>query len=274
MTGPLISIVIPTKNSGRTLDACLRSIKGQSYPNHEIIIVDGFSTDATRSIAGRFTSAFFSTGSSLPAARMLGFSKARGSILFSVDSDMILENGLLGEIARQMGSFDALIIPEEGVGSGIISTCKSLEKKCYVGDDDIESLRVFSRETFESVGGYDKALHFGEDRDLHARISEKFRVGRTNSRIFHDTGHLSLHELLSKAYLYGHSLVRYSEKHPGDARSWFNLRGTFILRYLNRLAREPLPAAGLCLIKTLEYAAGLLGFVSAKLKTGLNHDRN
>jgi glycosyltransferase involved in cell wall biosynthesis len=41
---PLVSVVIPTKNSGTFLAACLQSITDQTYPNIEIIVVDGQST--------------------------------------------------------------------------------------------------------------------------------------------------------------------------------------------------------------------------------------
>ena len=50
----LVSIIIPSKNSERTIAGCLQSIISQSYPAVEIIVVDGSSTDLTREIAQRF----------------------------------------------------------------------------------------------------------------------------------------------------------------------------------------------------------------------------
>lgn len=44
---PLVSIIIPTLNSEGTVDACLESIKNQSYEGAEIVVVDGFSGDGT-----------------------------------------------------------------------------------------------------------------------------------------------------------------------------------------------------------------------------------
>lgn len=44
---PLVSICIPTYNSELYLERTLNSIKCQTYPNIEVIIVDNKSTDST-----------------------------------------------------------------------------------------------------------------------------------------------------------------------------------------------------------------------------------
>jgi len=43
---PLVSVVIPTYNSEKTLAKCLESIKNQTYKNVELIVVDNYSRDA------------------------------------------------------------------------------------------------------------------------------------------------------------------------------------------------------------------------------------
>jgi glycosyltransferase involved in cell wall biosynthesis len=48
---PLVSVIIPVYNSGRTLDRCLESVARQSYRNWETIIVDSQSVDNTSQIA-------------------------------------------------------------------------------------------------------------------------------------------------------------------------------------------------------------------------------
>lgn len=44
---PPISIVIAVKNGAATLECCLSSVIGQSYPSVDLIVVDGGSTDGT-----------------------------------------------------------------------------------------------------------------------------------------------------------------------------------------------------------------------------------
>ncbi|WDP89725.1 MAG: glycosyltransferase [Desulfobacter sp.] len=48
MNPPLVTIVIPTFNQGRYLPACVDHCLFQTYPNLELIIVDGGSTDNTK----------------------------------------------------------------------------------------------------------------------------------------------------------------------------------------------------------------------------------
>jgi len=45
--GPLISIIIATLNNKRTLQQCIDSVAKQTYPNKELIIIDGGSKDGT-----------------------------------------------------------------------------------------------------------------------------------------------------------------------------------------------------------------------------------
>ena len=53
---PLVSIIIVTYNAEKHLANCLKSIQEQSYPNLEVIVIDGKSTDNTVDIIKHFSS--------------------------------------------------------------------------------------------------------------------------------------------------------------------------------------------------------------------------
>ncbi|WP_081413780.1 glycosyltransferase family 2 protein [Eisenibacter elegans] len=55
MTPPLVSIIIPTYNASATLSKTLESIVQQTYPQIEVWIVDGQSTDHTLEVIQQYT---------------------------------------------------------------------------------------------------------------------------------------------------------------------------------------------------------------------------
>ena len=92
---PLISIIIATFNSEKTLTRTLNSIKKQTYPkkNIEVLIVDGGSTDATRIIAKKYHCQIIANPKTeLIFAKQIGLTKAKGKYLIYLDSDEVLEN--------------------------------------------------------------------------------------------------------------------------------------------------------------------------------------
>lgn len=95
MNYPLISVVIATLNSEKTLPKTLESIKNQTYPSKkiEVLVIDAGSTDNTKKIAKRYSCKFlYSSKIELTYAKQLGFLTAKGKYLMFLDSDEVLEN--------------------------------------------------------------------------------------------------------------------------------------------------------------------------------------
>ena len=92
-TLPRISVVTPTKNSAKTLGACLASIRDQDYPQQkvEVIIIDAASTDQTLALAKRYRAKILEnplqTGE---AGKAVGVKAAEGELIALIDSDNIL----------------------------------------------------------------------------------------------------------------------------------------------------------------------------------------
>lgn len=91
MNKPLVSIVIPTRNSEETLPLCLESIRRQTYRNIEVIVVDSYSIDRTVEIAKRYGTKVIETRGALLWARYLGHLHVKGEIELLLDSDQILD---------------------------------------------------------------------------------------------------------------------------------------------------------------------------------------
>lgn len=113
---PQVSVVIPTLNSARTLEACLRAVAGQDYPREriEIVVADAGSTDGTQEIAracgaDKVVPNPLKTGE---AGKAAGIRAAAGGLIALVDSDNILPDA--GWLARMTAPFadDAVVASE------------------------------------------------------------------------------------------------------------------------------------------------------------------
>jgi len=258
---PLVSVVIPTKNSEVTIEKCLRSVRGQAYSRIEIVVVDAFSRDGTRKIAEAFGAKILETGVNRSEARNIGAEKSRGWFVFFVDSDMELIPSVVEECISKIGEgFCGVIVPEISVGKGFWAKCKALEKSCYIGDDTIEAARFFKKCVFDGVGGYDLELEAGEDWDLNHRVKRAgYRIGRVNAFIKHDEGRLSLQKTILKKYHYGKTLQSYRTKNPEEAKQQSMLIRPAFVRNWRALARDPSHTLGMFVMKTCEFLASGVG---------------
>jgi glycosyltransferase involved in cell wall biosynthesis len=265
-----VSVIVPTRNSQRTLAACLRSVRDQTYAPIELIVVDNESSDATQSIARSFTDNVLVAGPERSAQRNIGARSAGGSHLLFVDSDMVLEPGVVAEcIDRAAQGAEAVVIPERSFGDGFWARCKALERSCYVDDPSIEAARFFTRATFDAVDGYDEALRGTEDWDLHERVRcTGAAIARTRSYIDHDEGYLRLSALLAKKFRYATTLPEYVARHPERARAQLRLVRPAFIRHGRRLAGEPLVATGMIVMKAAEAGAGAVGMLAGRVASG------
>ncbi|MEM0054444.1 MAG: glycosyltransferase family A protein [Nitrososphaeria archaeon] len=90
---PSISIVIPTYNSEKIIDDCLKSIINQNYPKNkiEIIVVDGGSKDKTIQIAKLYGATVLLEATGRPeAATAIGYKEAKGDLILNLPTDNII----------------------------------------------------------------------------------------------------------------------------------------------------------------------------------------
>lgn len=124
----MVSIIVPIYNTERYLSKCLESIRTQTYPNIEVIMVDDGSTDGSNSVASSYSEAdnrfrlFSQKNAGVSAARNRGLDVAEGEYILFVDSDDWLEPQMIEKLVYNMIEY-----------STDISSCQYDRSTCFTG---------------------------------------------------------------------------------------------------------------------------------------------
>lgn len=266
-TRPLVSVIVPTRNSDRFLRRCLTSIAAQTYDRIELIVVDNHSTDETRSIAAEFTGNVLLGGPERSAQVNQGAMAATGEYVYRVDSDFELDSHVVEQcVAAALNGAEAVVVhnsPDPTVGR--LARIRKFEVDFYKYELDQSAARFVRRSLFLGLGGYEESITAGEDYDFQNRLNA---TGQPIAFIDAEATHLdeptSIVPHLLKYYAYGQDFVHFRAKNEGSKQLAF-LRPA-LLRSWPRFLAHPLLGAGLVAYHTAKFAAGGAGYVMAKLR--------
>ncbi|MGD8875343.1 MAG: glycosyltransferase [Gammaproteobacteria bacterium] len=198
---PRFSVIIPAYNSAATLARSIESVFAQTWPAHEIIVVDDGSSDNTLEIARGFGArirVMHQSNAGVSVARNLGAEAATGDWLAFLDADdwyypdrlkwhaeWIMhdpgldfltgdyeyrreDDSLIGTSMVMHRSGRAML--EKAAGSGKV-VMEANEIGIYVADHfgDIHTLSV-PRETFRVLGGFPHGFKVCEDVHFLSRL--------------------------------------------------------------------------------------------------------
>ena len=180
----MISVIVPSCNSERTISKTIKSLLNQDYKGkYEIIVVDK-STDKTPEIVSKFPVKLIKQKSKgISAARNLGVKKAKGKIIAFIDSDCIAPKNWLTNLLKPLSDKNVMAV------SGTYKTenresivarftgyeieqrherMKNLETIDFVGGFNC----AYKKSVFLKVGGFNTNFAQSEDGELSYRVSK------------------------------------------------------------------------------------------------------
>ena len=186
---PLVSIVTPSFNQARYLEAAIQSVLSQNYPRLEYIIMDGGSTDGSVEIIKRYESKLAWWVSEKDQGQTdainKGFAHAKGNFLAWINSDDTYEpNAILSavkflqqhpEVGLVYG--DANYINEDGRVIGRFPAAQTDLIRLRRGYVHIPQQAAFFRaDLWRAVEPLDPSFYFAMDYDLWVRLAARSQV--------------------------------------------------------------------------------------------------
>lgn len=270
MEQPLVSVIVPARNSESTIGRCLNSIRRQSYQRVEIIVVDNHSSDNTREIAREYGARVYLKGPERGAQVNFGVRQATGKYVYRVDSDFVLQPDVIGEAVASCEKSGYSAIAVHNTSDPTVSfwaKVRKVERDCYKNDDLNVGARFIRKEVFESVGGFDENLFAGEDYDIHNRLLKNgAKIGRIKSQEIHIGEPRTLAEIVRKQYFYGKNIGYFISKNSEKAlRQLSPLRMSYV-KEARTLCRDPELIVGFAIYQFVRYTATGMGFMLSSTK--------
>ncbi|MBV9277716.1 MAG: glycosyltransferase [Candidatus Eremiobacteraeota bacterium] len=267
---PLVSVLIPTKNSAAHLARCIGSVRAQRYPAIEVIVIDNDSHDATPEIARAKADRFLVAGGERSRQLNTGAKHANGKYLYRIDGDFVLDRDVIGEAVRlcETEGYDAVAVHNESDPSvSFWAKVRNFERAMYKYDPTIVGARFLSKEAFNAVGGFDEDLIAGEDYDIHNRLLRTgYRIGRIEPAEMHLGEPVSLAEFASKSFFYGQTIGAFVRKSGlRGVRQVSPIRAAFV-RHWKEFVAHPGLGLGLGVMQCVKYLCGGAGFLVAQFR--------
>lgn len=182
---PSFSIVTPSYNQGQFLEATLKSVLEQDYPDLEYLVVDGGSTDGSVDILECYTDRLdwwvSEPDHGQSEAINKGFRRANGELIGWVNSDDLLMPGALKKVAAAFETNpDAVLVYGDVYsidGNGVIFNTMEY------GQWGLLDLMRFSilgqpavfmrRKLLRALGYLDESFHFLMDHQLWLKMAQE-----------------------------------------------------------------------------------------------------
>ena len=183
---PLVTIITPSFNQAQFLEATIRSVLLQGYPNLEYMVIDGGSTDGSQDIIRRYADylAFWVSEKDRGQSHAInkGLVRAQGTILGWVNSDDVLKPGTISRIVDtfiQNIDIDVVYGRLERIDSlGKLVPTPLLPKDKVEFDKNTALMECvvnqpgcfWQKRIMDKVGLLNESLHYGIDYEYWTRM--------------------------------------------------------------------------------------------------------
>ena len=183
---PLVSVVTPSLDQGRYIEATIRSVAEQDYPRVEHIVIDGGSTDQTLDVLSRYGHLRYLSEPDRGQAHALnkGFALATGDVFGWLNADDLYLPGAISAAVGVLRETGCALV--HGGWSQIDEHGRLLREVSPISFDYQLQLEVrnavsqpgsfFTRKAFESVGGIDERYRYAMDYELWLKLGARFDV--------------------------------------------------------------------------------------------------
>lgn len=180
----LVSIVTPSYNQARYIEATIQSVLAQDGAEVEYIIVDGGSNDGTQAVIEKYADRLAWWVSEKDRGQTdainKGFARARGEVLAWLNSDDTYQPGALRAALAALAANpqaamvygDANYIDENGRVIGQFPAAQTDYRRLLQGYVHIPQQSAFWRASYwRQVGPLDPGFYFAMDYDLWVRLA-------------------------------------------------------------------------------------------------------
>lgn len=176
---PLVSIVIPTLNSAKTIRKTLESIKLLNYPNVELIVVDGKSDDGTLDIVKEYKNVYnlrivIEERRGRGVAYNRGVLESKGKYVAFLDSDATIATpGWISDAVKVLEADDKVAVVFTKVYSPPDSTImqKAIDTFLCKGYTTANGA-VYRRDAVLKVGGFNEKMNYLQEDELLHRLKK------------------------------------------------------------------------------------------------------
>ncbi len=252
MSACAVTVIVPCRNEGDSIEACLRSLMGQERPgdDYELIVADGLSDDGTAEVLSRLAEEYpclkviTNHKRTMPAGVNLGIQAARGRYIAIMGAHNRYASDYLRQSVQVLEETKA-----DNVGGSMVCAGESYIQEAialahhsgfsvggakwhdpqYEGPADTVFGGVYRREVFDRIGLFDEELVRNQDDELNLRLVQ------SGGRIWHSPRIKSwykprrhLKALLQQYIQYGYWRVRVVQKRKAAASLRQYVPGAFV----------------------------------------------